>query len=97
MLRTTFFETNQNIKFVDKDYDIIPIPSCKNLLDVWDISIKCKKIIILPTGGSWTFLHKLNYIRSEQIYMFNNKHYGNVLNTYINCLIGENKNLINFC
>jgi len=91
----SIFENNKNIKFIDKDYSIIPIPSCKNLIDIWDIAIKCKKIIILPTGGSWTFLHKLQYIKSEQIYMFNDTYYSNILNDFINCLLGENKNLIN--
>lgn len=90
------FEGNKNIKFIDKDYGITPIPSCKNLLDIWDIAIKCKKIIILPSGGSWTFLHKLKEIKSDQIYMFNDTNYYKILNNCINTLTEENKNLINF-
>ncbi len=89
------FECNENVKFIDKDYGITPIPSCKNLLDIWDIAIKCKKIIILPTGASWTFLHKLKEIKNDQIYIFNDTNYHNILNDFINTLTGENKNLIN--
>lgn len=90
------FQDNKNIKFIDRDYGIIPIPSCRNLLDIWEIAIKCKKIIILPTGGSWTFLHKLKEIKPDQIYMFNDTNYHKILNNFINTLTGENKNLINF-
>lgn len=89
------FEDNKNIKFIDKDYGITPIPSCKNLLEIWEIAIKCKKIIILPTGGSWTFLHKLKEIKANQIYMFNDTNYYRILNNFINTLTGDNKNLIN--
>lgn len=90
------FQDNKNVKFIDRDYGIIPIPSCRNLLDIWEIAIKCKKIIILPTGGSWTFLHKLKEIKPDQIYMFNDTNYHKILNNFINTLTGENKNLINF-
>lgn len=92
------FENHKNIKFIDKDYNINPVPSCKNLLEIWDIAIKCKKIIILPTGGSWTFLHKLKYIKNDQLYMFNGgtgSHYCTILNSLVNCLLGEKKDLLN--
>lgn len=89
------FQGNKNIKFIDKDYGIIPEPSCQNLLTIWNIAVKCKKIIILPSGGSWTFLHQLENIKKDQIYMFNNKHYEVVLNNYINTLTGEKKDIIN--
>jgi hypothetical protein len=90
------FDNNDNIKFIDKHYNIHPTPNCINLLNIWEIAIKCNKIILLPTGSSWTFLHKLNIIRQNQIFMLNNNHYCDLLNKKINYLLGENKNLINF-
>ena len=65
-----------------------------NLLNIWEIAIKCVKILILPTGSSWTFLHKLNVIKQNQIFILNNTHYANLLNVNINFLLGETKNLI---
>ena len=50
--------------YVDKDYHIYPTPSCENLLNIWDIASQCCKIFILPTGSSWTFLHKINIMLS---------------------------------
>ena len=91
----SIFDNNNNIKFIDKDYNIHPTPNCANLLNIWEIAIKCNKIILLPTGSSWTFLHKLNIIRQNQIFMLNNSHYCNLLNEKINFLLGENKNPIN--
>jgi len=90
------YENNKNIKFIDRDYGIVYTPSCRNLLEIWDIAIKCKQIIILPTGGCWTFLHKLKYIKNEQVYMFNGtgNHYCKILNSFTNCLLGENNNLL---
>lgn len=89
------FDNNNNIKFVDRDYNIYPTPNCVNLLNIWEIAIKCDKIILLPTGSSWTFLHKLNVIKQNQIFMLNNTYYANLLNENINFLLGENKNLVN--
>ena len=89
------FDNNNNIKFIDRDYNIYPTPNCINLLNIWEIAIKCDKIILLPTGSSWTFLHKLNVIKQNQIFMLNNTYYANLLNENINFLLGENKNLIN--
>jgi hypothetical protein len=88
------FDNNNNIKFIDKDYNIYPTPNCMNLLNIWEIAIKCEKILILPTGSSWTFLHKLNIIKQNQIFILNNTHYANLLNKNINFLLEENKNLI---
>ena len=89
------FDNNNNIKFIDKHYNIHPIPNCVNLLNIWEIAIQCNKIVLLPTGSSWTFLHKLNIINQNQVFMFNNSQYCNLLNKKINFLLGENKNLIN--
>ena len=89
------FDNNNNIKFIDKHYNIHPIPNCVNLLNIWEIAIQCNKIVLLPTGSSWTFLHKLNIINQNQLFMFNNSQYCNLLNKKINFLLGENKNLIN--
>ena len=88
------FDNNENIKFIDKDYNIIPNPNCSNLIEIWEIAIKCNKIIILQTGGSWTFFHKLNEIKEDQIYLFHGNQYIDRLNNNINLLLGENKNLI---
>ena len=89
------FDNNNNIKFIDNDFNIHPKPNCENLLNIWEIAIQCNKIVLLPTGSSWTFLHKLNIIKQNQIFMFNNSRYCDLLNKKINFLLGENKNLIN--
>ena len=89
----SIFENNPNIKFIDKDYNIIPNPSCSNLIEIWEIAIKCNKIIIMPTGGSWTFLHKYNQLKENQLFMFGG-HYVERLNNNVDQLLGENKNLI---
>jgi rfaE bifunctional protein nucleotidyltransferase chain/domain len=89
----SIFENNPNIKYIDKDYNIIPNPSCSNLIEIWEIAIKCNKIIIAQTGGSWTFLHKYNQLKENQLFMFGGQ-YVERLNNNINQLLGENKNLI---
>ena len=92
------FDNNENIQFIDKDFNIIPVPSCSNLLEIWEIAVKCYKIIIIPSGCSWTFLHKLNEIKQDQIYYINYQDefniFQDILNNSINALLGENKNLI---
>lgn len=90
----SLFDNFNNIKFIDKNYGIFPIPSCKNLVYIWEIAVKCKKIFLLPTGSSLTFLHKLKDIKKDQIYMLNDLQYCNRLNDNINLLVGENINLI---
>jgi hypothetical protein len=89
------FENNENIKFADKNYNIYPMPSCQNLIDLWEIASKCKKIFLVPSGSCWIFLQKLSALKENQIFMFNNLHYCNILNNNINLLLGENKNLVN--
>lgn len=88
------FDNNENIKFVDKDYNIYPTPNCKNLIQMWEIAIKCKKIILMPTGGAWTFFHKLKQIKNNQMYMLNHEYYCKILNININLLLQSNINLI---
>lgn len=88
------FDNNENIKFIDKDYNIHPNPSCSNLIEIWEIAIKCNKIIIIPSGCSWTFLHKIKELRENQLYLFENTGYIDRLNNNINILLGENKNFI---
>ncbi len=90
----SLFDNNPNIKFVDKDYNIRMTPSCKNLVDMWNIASKCKNVVILPTGSTWCFLHKLDVLRNNQILMFSSDEYRNKLNNNINFILGENKNLI---
>ena len=88
------FDNHPNIKFIDKHYNIHPDPRCENLLKIWNIAINCNKVIILPTGSSWIFLHKLDKIREDLIFMFNSENYRDLLNKNINYILGENKNLI---
>ena len=83
------FETNQNIKFIDRDYGIIQTPNCNNLVELWEIAVKCNKIIMLPTGSSWTFLHKLDKINENQLYMFDGREYIQRLNTIIQYFVGK--------
>jgi len=61
-----------NTKFIDREFNIKKNSTCKNLIDMWNIAIHCKKIIIIPTGSSWTFLHKLNEIKENQLYYYYN-------------------------
>jgi hypothetical protein len=97
----SLFDNIPNIKFIDKDYGIYPVPSCENLLQLWDIAIRCKKIILIPSGSCWTFLHKIQNFKNDQVFIFDslcycNKHsYSNKLNNLINLIIGENKNIVN--
>jgi len=84
----------ENIKFIDRDFNIFPEPSCKNLIKLWEVAIKCKQIFLLPSGGSWTFFHKINEIKMDQIFMYEFSNYGEKLNYCINTITGENKNLI---
>jgi len=87
------FYNNKNIAFIDRDYKIHKSPKCDNLLYIWEIAVKCKKIIIIPSGSSFLFFHKLDKINENQIYMFNNVNYYNLLNKNVNYFI--NKNLVN--
>ena len=89
------FKNNTNIEFCDKTYNIYPEPTCNNLINIWEIANKCNKIILLPSGCTWTFLHKLNNFKQNQLYMFNSFKYCNILNNSINYLLRQNKNLIN--
>jgi len=88
------FKDNVNIKFIDKDYNINFLPNCKNLIDLWEIAIKCNKIILIESGSSWTFLHKINEIKPNQIFMYNNNYYCQRLNDTINVLSDNKFNLI---
>jgi hypothetical protein len=88
------FGNNPNIKFVDKDFDIYPIPNCKNLIDIWEIASKCKKVILLPTGSSWTFLHKIYNLKPQQLVMFNSSEYCNKLNNLINTICNADKQIV---
>ena len=87
------FNNNKNITFIDRDYKIHKSPKCDNLLYIWEIAVRCNKIIILPSGCSFLFFHKLDKINENQIYMFNNVHYYKLLNENVNYF--TNKNLIN--
>jgi hypothetical protein len=87
------FESNKNITFIDRDYKIYPNPKCDNLLYIWEIAIKCKKIVIVPSGSAFLFFHRLDKIKENQINMFNDVTYYNLLNK--NLKFFTNKNLIN--
>lgn len=79
-------KSRKNVKYIDRDFCIQKKPSCENLYMIWEIAIHCKKIIIIPSGSTWTFLHKLNDIKENQLYFYNN-HSGNfvsILNNVMN-------------
>jgi len=90
----SIFDNNENIKFIDKDFNIYPDPKCLNLTYIWEIASKCNKIILLNTGSSWTFLHKIKMLNSNQLFLFYSNSYFDRLNKLINILCNENKNLI---
>lgn len=46
------YENNANVLFLDKHFDIHATPDCLNLKYTWDIICYCKKIVILPSGGT---------------------------------------------
>ena len=87
------FDGNANITFIDRDYKIYQTPKCQNLLIIWEIAVKCKNIVILPSGSSFLFFHKLDKIKETQLYMFNDVHYHDLLNKNVNYF--SNKNLLN--
>lgn len=83
---TEKIKSRNNVKYIDIDFCIQKKPSCENLYVIWEIAIHCKKIVIIPSGSTWTFLHKLNEINENQIYFYNN-HIGNfvsILNNVMN-------------
>lgn len=98
---TNEFYNIENVKFIDRDFNIEYDYTCVNLIKIWSIAIKCNKIIILGTGGSWTFNHLLKDIKDNQIYYFNDGYHANVggitytqlLNNNI-YLLSNRKNLI---
>ena len=77
------YENNNNVLFFDRTFNINPSPDCLNLIKMWDIICYCKKIIILPCGATWTFFHKLEYLRNDQIYMLHGDNYIEKLNNNI--------------
>jgi len=83
-----------NIRFIDRDFGLYPSPSCLNLLQIWKIVKKCNKIIILPTGSSWTFFHELDDLWMDQIYMFKSSSYCNSLNNMISLTYPNIQNMI---
>jgi hypothetical protein len=87
------FDDNNNISFIDRDYKICKTPKCDNLLLIWDIAVKCKHIIILPTGSAFLFFHKLDKLNETPISMFNDVNYYNLLNKNTNYF--TNKNIVN--
>ena len=90
----SIYDNNENVTFIDKTYGIYPVPSAENLLQIWDIASECKKVIILPTGSSWTFLHKLNKLGTDIVFMFNAESYTARLNDNIKFLTGVDKEVI---
>ena len=87
------FDNNKNITFIDRDYKIHQSPRCDNLLFIWEIAVKCKKIVLLPSGSTFLFFHKLDKIKENQVYMFNDVNYYNLLNKNVHYF--TNKNLVN--
>lgn len=87
-------ENMENISFFDTHYNIYPTPNCENLIDIWEIASKCKHVILQPCGAGWIFFQKLNMLKPNQLYMFNENSYRDKLNDNINLLMGQNINLI---
>ncbi len=89
------FENNSNITFLDRHYNILPEPSCRNLIKIWEIAIKCSKVILLPTGSAWTFFHKIKEIKENQLFIieYGNKYY-NLLNQNNKYLLNTDKTII---
>ena len=89
------YDNNENVLFFEKYFNIKPTPDCLNLKKIWDIIYYCKKIIILPCGGTWTFFHKLKDLRNDQIYMFQGNEYTERLNNNIKIINNKNINIKN--
>jgi len=89
----SFFDDNSRFKFVERDYNIDLDDTCENLFKIWEIACKCSKVILIPSGSSFTFLHKLSQIKENQLYMFNNKNFRTILNNNIFLFTGR-ENLI---
>ena len=87
------FDNNMNVSFFDIKFNIKPDPFCTNIIKLWKIAKLCKKIILLPTGSSWTFLHEIDYIKEDKLYMYGNHHYCNLLNDNI-CFLFDIPNCI---
>lgn len=90
------FEDNKNIFFCDKMFNINKDPYCINLIKIWKIAKLCHKIIILPCGAGWTFIHELNDIKENQIFMYNRTDYQATerLNILVDYILDTSKNLI---
>jgi len=89
----SFFDGNSNIIAFDKEFNIYPDPYCKNLFYLWEIAIKCKNVILIPSGSCFTFFHKSSSINENQMYMFKSELYCNRLNENLYYFINKN-NLI---
>ena len=62
---------------------------------MWKIIIHCKKIIIVPTGGSWTFFHVLRDVEEGKIFSAS-PDYLDRINGNINYILDKEIKLIKY-
>lgn len=77
------FKNNPNITFFDREYDTKPAPDCSNLIKLWKIAKLCKKIVVVPSGSSWTFLHEMDELLNNKLYIISYGNYSELLNNNI--------------
>lgn len=83
-----------NIFFIDRDFGVYPTPCCSNLIYLWKIAKKCHKVVLLPSGSSWTFFHELRDLTVGQLYIFDSLSYCNSLNNMISLIDTNIQNMI---
>ena len=88
------FDGNPNIRFIDRDFGLYPTPCCSNLIHIWNIAKKCKKVVLLPSGSTWTFFHELRDLKVGQLYIFDSPLYCNSLNNMISLIDPNIQNMI---
>jgi hypothetical protein len=79
---------NGNISFFDVKFRTKPDPMCINLVKLWKIAKLCKFIVMIPTGSSWTFLHEMDHLKENKLYIYGSESYYHKLNKNIEYLFG---------
>lgn len=76
------------ITFCDRDYGIIPTPSCENLLHTWNIARMCDEVYILPCGACWLMFDQNMDTLPPKIVMIQSPDYTGGLNKSISYFTG---------
>lgn len=86
-----------NVLFCDRDFGIIPNPSCENLLHTWNIALMCDEIYILPCGACWLMYNdRVSELCGKvKVYMANNPDYVEGLNQSLAYFTGTLDNIKN--